>query len=65
MFKSARSRLRAAVFACAAALGLGAYAATPIAVWDGNFSESATINGATFNANGNTVAEDGSYVKTF
>ena len=63
MFKSARSRLRAAVFACAAALGLGAYAATPIAVWDGNFSESATINGATFNANGNTVAEDGSYVK--
>ena len=53
----------AAVFACAAALGLGAYAATPIAVWDGNFSESATINGATFNANGNTVAEDGSYVK--
>ena len=28
MFKSARSRLRAAVFACAAALGLGAYAAT-------------------------------------
>ena len=63
MFKSARSRLRAAVFACAAALGIGAYAATPIAVWDGNFSESATINGATFNANGNTVAEDGSYVK--
>jgi len=63
MFKSARSRLRAAVFACAAALGLGAYAATPIAVWDGNFSESDTINGATFNANGNTVAEDGSYVK--
>lgn len=63
MFKSARSRLRAAVFACAAALGLGAYAATPIAVWDGNFSESATINGATFNPNGNTVAEDGSYVK--
>ena len=63
MFKSARSRLHAAVFACAAALGLGAYAATPIAVWDGNFSESATINGATFNANGNTVAEDGGYVK--
>lgn len=28
MFKSARLRLRAAVFACAAALGLGAYAAT-------------------------------------
>ena len=53
----------AAVFACAAALGLGAYAATPVAVWDGNFSESATINGATFNANGNTVADDGSYVK--
>ena len=63
MFKSARSRLRAAVFACAVALGLGAYAATPIAVWNGNFSESATINGATFNANGNTVAADGSYVK--
>ena len=32
MFKPARSRLRAAVFACAAALGLGAFASIPVAV---------------------------------
>ncbi|MBO6120940.1 MAG: hypothetical protein J6Q49_03690 [Kiritimatiellae bacterium] len=61
MFKSARSRLRAAVFACAAALGLGAYAATPVAVWDGDFNVTEK-NGVTFYANGNTVAEDGSTV---
>ena len=61
MFKSARSRLRAAVFACAAALGLGAYAATPVAVWDGDFNVTEK-NGVTFYANGNTVAENGSTV---
>ncbi len=32
MFKQARSRLRATVFACAAALGPGAFASTPVAV---------------------------------
>ena len=61
--RKVKAWLRRGALFCAATLGLGAYAATPIAVWDGNFSESATINGATFNANGNTVAEDGSYVK--
>ena len=71
MFKSARSRLRAAVFACAAALGLGAYAATPVAVWDGEspaFSFSKlTRNGYTLGNLGgsymNTVAADGSYLQ--
>ena len=49
MFKSARSRLRAAVFACAAALGLGAYAApTATAVWRSNLGQSYTIGGNTF-----------------
>ena len=32
MFKPARSRLGTAVFACAAALGPGAFASTPVAV---------------------------------
>lgn len=71
MFKSARSRLRAAVFACAAALGLGAYAATPVAVWDGEspaFSFSKlTRNGYTLGNIGgsymNTAAADGSYLQ--
>jgi len=71
MFKSARSRLRAAVFACAAVLGLGAYAATPVAVWDGaspvfSFSK-LTRNGYTLGNIGgsymNTVAADGSYLQ--
>ena len=49
MFKSARSRLRAAVFACAAALGLGAYAApTATAVWRSNLGQSYTIGGNTY-----------------
>ncbi len=49
MFKSARSRLRAAVFACAAALGLGAYAVpTATAVWRSNLGQSYTIGGNTY-----------------
>ena len=61
----------AAVFACAAALGLGAYAATPVAVWDGaspafSFSK-LTRNGYTLGNIGgsymNTAAADGSYLQ--
>lgn len=39
-----------------------AWAATPLAVWNGDF-KTTTVNGVTFDANGNTVADDGSYVK--
>ena len=62
MFKSARSRLRAAVFVCAAALGLGAYAApTATAVWRSNLGQSYTIGGNTFAVapNGGALQEDG------
>ena len=51
---------RLAAFLLAASAASGAWAATPLAVWDGNFDKT-SINGVTFNANGNTVAADGSY----
>jgi len=44
----------------AALCGLHLSAATPVAVWDGDFTK--TISGYTLDANGNTVAADGSTI---
>lgn len=54
-----RKAARSAALFCAAAFGLSAWAATPLAVWNGDFNDAATRNGVTFSANNNTINADG------
>ena len=56
-------RVQLAALAFAVGLGTSAWAATPLAVWNGDFNAATTRNGVTFDANGNTVAQDGSSVE--
>ena len=58
--RTRKSWLKPIVLAGAMALGLGAFAATPLAVWNGDFNTATTRNGVTFDANDNTVNADGS-----
>ena len=52
--------LRMLVVAAVALAAGGVWAATPLAVWNGDFGGATTRNGVTFSANDNTVNADGS-----
>ena len=54
-----RGKSHLAAFLLAATAAATAWSATPLAVWNGDFNDAAIRNGVTFDANGNTVNEDG------